>query len=322
MANFYITNFASIVGPKEKNSHLSSLDLWMDDYYYGEKTFEQAEIKMQKSVIDHLLFKSGIENKQIGVMIGGDLSNQISVTSKSASEASIPFLGIYSACASFVEALIVASMYLKAHPKKKVLCLTSSHNLHAEKQFRFPIEYGAPKKLSSTYTTTAAIATMLSNEPSSIRLDSYTIGNAVDMGIKDTSNMGAIMAPAAAQTVMRHFKETKRDYNYYDVILTGDLGEVGSRIFRDYLKTTYQIDLKNHLDAGSEIYKKKDKNIVYSGGSGPCALPIYFFHKILKDKKYKKVLLVATGSLHNPLFVNQGQSVAGIAHAISLEVNL
>lgn len=316
----YINNFASIVGPLEKKSNLTSLDLVMDDYYYKEKTFELAEVKMQKDVIDHLLFKSNLNENDIGLLISGDLSNQICVSSKVASLYSVPFLGIYSACATFVESLIIGSMYLKNHKKEKVLCVTSSHNLHAEKQFRFPIEYGAPKKESSTTTTTASVGVLLSREKGMIKLDKYSIGSSIDMGLKDTSNMGAIMACAAAQIIMKHLKETKREWNYYDIILTGDLGEVGSKIFKEYMKQTYQIELKNHVDAGSEIYKKKDKDIIKSGASGPSALPIYFFHKILKDKKIKKVLLVATGSLHNPLFVNQHQSVASIAHAISLEV--
>ncbi len=318
----YINNYATIVGPMEKNSRLSAIELSMDDYYYGEKSFELAEVKMQKAVMDNLLFKTGLSNDHISLLIGGDLSNQICVSSTVAGSYAIPFLGIYSACATFVESLILASMYIKSHSSSKVICLTSSHNLHAEKQFRFPIEYGAPRKKTTTFTTTGAVSTLLSKEKSNIKVDCYTLGNVIDMGLKDASNMGAIMAPAAAEVIYKHLCQTKREASYYDAIITGDLGMIGSKLLKEYLKTTYQIDLKNHLDAGSEIYSKKDEEKVNAGASGPSALPIYFFHKIVTNKKYHKVLLVATGSLHSPSFINQQQTIKGIAHVISLEVNL
>ena len=319
-SGIYLQNYATIVGPLESRSHLDKIELSMDDYYFGEKSFEQAEKKMQKMVVEQLLFKSNLKEDNISLLISGDLSNQIGVSSLAASEYKIPFLGVYSACASFVESLIIATLYLKNHAKSKVLCMTSSHNLHAEKQFRFPIEYGSPKKKTSTFTTTAAIATFISKEKSNIKIGEYTIGNAVDMGLTDTSNMGAIMAPAAAETIYNHLQKHQKKASDYDVILTGDLGEIGSKILKEYLKTTYEIDLKNHLDAGSENYKNQDKEITNSGASGPSALPLYFFHKIIHQKKYHKILLVATGSLHNPLFVNQKQTIPAIAHAISLEV--
>ncbi|MBR1679778.1 MAG: stage V sporulation protein AD [Bacilli bacterium] len=316
----YLNHYATVVGPLEKKSHLEKLELCMDDYYFGEKSFEQAEIKMQKTALDQLLAKAELKSEDLSLLISGDLSDQIGVSSIAAVASQIPFLGVYNACATFVESLILACMYLKNHSKNKVICMTSSHNLHAEKQFRFPIEYGAPKKKTSTFTTTGAVATLISKEKSRFKLGNYTIGKAIDMGLNDTSNMGAIMAPAAAQTIYRHLQDNKMSPKDYDIILTGDLGEVGSKLLKEYFKTTYQIDLKNHVDAGSDIYLEKDKEKVLSGGSGPSALPIYLFHKVLKNKKNKKILLVATGSLHNPLFVNQKQTIPAIAHAIELEV--
>jgi stage V sporulation protein AD len=159
---------------------------------------------------------------------------------------------------------------------------------------------------------------LLSNVESKIKIESSTIGQVINMGIKDVNNMGAVMAPAAASTIVKHLEENKRDINYYDVILTGDLGIVGSKILKEFLNINYNIKLKNHLDAGTEIYTKSQD--VNSGSSGPVSLPLVLFNKILKNKKYKKILIVGTGSLHTPTLVNQKNSIGAIAHAVSLEV--
>ena len=289
----------------------------MDDYYYGEKTFEQAEIKMQKSVIDQLLKQNSLKNADISLLVGGDLTNQIAITSYSAKNYNFPFLGLYSACATFVESLIVAATFVESGCKK-VIGVTSSHNLTAEKQFRYPIEYGAPRPHTATFTTTGAISTLISKKESKLKIESATIGTPIDMGISDANNMGAVMAPAAASTLMLHLTELKRDINYYDLILTGDLGCVGAKILEDYLLTNYNIKMKKYLDAGCELFLNSQET--YAGGSGPACLPLVFFNKILTTKKYKKILLIATGALHSVALVNQANPIPGIAHAISLEV--
>lgn len=317
-SNVYIKDNFSIVGPLERDGMLKNYDLVMDDYYYGEKTFEQAEIKMQKVVMDNLLIKNKLSDSKVDLLVGGDLINQTCISSYNASKYRIPYLGIYSACASYSEALIIASSFISGKMAKNAVCITSSHNLNAERQFRYPVEYGAIKKHTTTFTATAAVATLLTNEATNIKIESATIGKVVDMGVKDTNNMGAVMAPAAADTLSTHLIEMKRNVNYYDVILTGDLGRVGQELFIHLLDKNYNIHLKKTIDAGLEIYTKSQET--YAGASGPAALPLVLFEKILACKKYKKILIIATGSLQSVQLANQKLGIPGIAHAISLEV--
>ena len=315
----YIKDAFSIAGPVEKEGSIKDYDLVMDDYYYRAKTFEQAEIRMQRVVIDNLLRKNHLLHSDIDLLVSGDLSNQISVSCYAASNYNIPFLGVYSACASFVEGLILASELIETRRKANAVCVTSSHNLAAEKQFRFPIEYGAPKPKTTTFTATGSVAVLLTKDKTDLRLESYTIGSVIDMGMMDASHMGAVMAPAAAKVITNHLQELNRSIDYYDMILTGDLGCIGSKILKEYMKRSYGIKMSNHIDAGCELYLKSQEE-TFAGASGPVALPLYLFNKILKQKKPKKILLIGTGSLHNPFLVNQKLSIPAIAHAISLEV--
>lgn len=316
--NVFIKDNFSIVGPLEKEGLLKNYDFAMDDYYYGEKTFEQAEIKMQKVVMDNLLLHNRLTDSKIDLLVGGDLLNQICISNYNASKYLIPYLGTYSACASYVEELIVGSAFISGKLAKNVVCITSSHNLNAERQFRYPVEYGAIKKHTTTFTTTGASATLLTSEETNIRIESATIGKAIDMGINDANNMGAVMAPAAASTLVTHLNEMKRNANYYDLILTGDLGRVGKELFLELLNKVYNVNLKNYIDAGCEIYT--DSQETYAGASGPVALPLMLFDKILGCKKYKKILVIATGSLQSVQLANQKLGIPGIAHAVSLEV--
>ncbi len=316
--NVYISDFYTLVGPLEKESHLKKYNAAMKDYYFGEKTFEQAEVKMQETVIDSILERNYLKNSEVDLLIGGDLTNQIAVTSYSAKKYNFPFLGLYSACATFVESLIVGSNFIDSSNYKKIISVTSSHNLTAEKQFRYPVEYGAPRPHTATFTTTGAVATFISKKPSKIKIESSTIGTPVDMGINDANNLGAVMAPAAASTLMLHLKELERDITYYDLILTGDLGCVGGKILQEYMEKNYKINLKKYLDAGCELFL--DSQETYAGGSGPVCLPLVLFNKVLNYKKYKKILIIATGALHSVTLVNQKMAIPGIAHALSLEV--
>ena len=256
--------------------------------------------------------------EDINILIGGDLLDQISATGYSSKDIPISLLGIYSACATFPESLIIGSMFLNDKNMKKVLGITSSHNLSAERQFRYPIEYGSPKPNTSTFTTTAAISTLISKDIGNIKIESATIGKVIEMGISDANNLGAIMAPAAANTLYEHLNDLKRDVNYYDLILTGDLGCIGGNIFKEYFKINYNKKIKNHLDAGCELYLKSQET--YAGGSGPACLPLVLFNKIIPSKKYKKILIIGTGALHSKTFVNQKNPIPAIAHAVSLEV--
>ena len=315
--NCYIKDSYSIVGPMEKMGQIKNYDLTIDDYYFGEKTFEKAEVKMQRKAIDEILLRNNLTQSNIDLVVGGDLFNQIAVTSNALENYNISFLGTYSACATFVESLIISANMINKSIKK-VIAITSAHNLTAEKQFRYPVEYGSPKHKSNTFTATGCVTCLLTNEKSRIKLESATIGQVVNMGIKDVNNMGAVMAPAAASSIIKHLQENKRDINYYDVILTGDLGSIGTEILKEYLNINYNIKLKNHIDAGMQIYS--DNQDVNAGSSGPVSLPLVLFNKILKNKKYKKILVVGTGSLHTPTFVNQKNTIGAIAHVVSLEV--
>lgn len=314
--NVYIKDAFSIAGPLESEGQIRKYDLTMDDYYYKEKTFIDAEIKMQRVVIENLLYRNKLAEK-IDVLLGGDLSNQIAITSFSAKYFDIPFLGIYTACATFAEGLLLAGNLIESKAMKNTIVITSSHNLNAERQFRFPIEYGAPRSNTTTFTATGAVGAIITNEKSKLKMESATIGNVVDFDQYDATHMGAVMAPAATQVLMKHLNEMQRELSYYDVILTGDLGKIGLNIFRECLKEN-GLKIKNHMDAGCEIFLPSQE--IYSGSSGPVTLPLVLFNKILKSSKYKKILIIATGSLHSKDTTNQKKAIPSIAHAVSLEV--
>ena len=316
--NVFLNGWFTLGGPLEGDSKLKKIDLKMNDYYFEEKTFEQAEAKMQKVVIDSLLDRYQLKKDDIDLIIGGDLLDQLSATSYANIDNNISLLGVYSACATFPESLIVGSMFLQDKHFNNIITITSSHNLSAERQFRYPIEYGCPKPHTSTFTTTAAISTLISKKTGNLKIESATIGKVVEMGIKDANNMGAVMAPAAANTLLEHLKDLKRDINYYDLILTGDLGCIGSEIFKEYCLQSFNLKIKKHLDAGCELYLKSQET--YAGGSGPSCLPLVFFNKILLSGKYKKILIIGTGALHSKTFINQKMPIPAIAHAVSLEV--
>ena len=317
-SNVYINSFYTIVGKNEKQGNIKRYDDVISDYYNGEKTFELSQIKLEKEVIYKLLLKNNLINNDIDLVIGGDLLNQITGTTYALKNMDISFLGVYGACSSFIESLIVASEYLLNDNINKVVCLTGSHTLSAERQFRYPVEYGAIRNVNSTFTATGAIACLLSNKKGIIKIKSATIGSVCDLEIKDPNMIGAVMAPAAAEVIYYHLNNHNIDSNYYDLILTGDLGSVGLNILIDYLNEEYNLKFNNILDAGSRLYK--NINDINDGASGPFALPLYFFNNTIMNKKYKRILLVGTGALHSSTMVNQKQSIPSIAHVIGIEV--
>ena len=320
--NVYINETSTITGPYEKNGPLNHyFDKSYDDLYFGAKTWEQAETKLIEESVDILLDKINKTKDLINVHIGGDLSNQISSTNYAASYFSIPFLGIYNACASSCEALIIASTLIEKGFVKNAICTSSSHNNAAEKQFRYPVEYGGPKRKTTTFTTTGCASAYLSYDKKGIKIESSTIGKVVDSGTSDVYHMGAVMSKAAADTIKKHLKDLKRDINYYDLVLTGDLGIYGKEILKEYMDIEYGIELNNYDDTACMIFDR-EKQPVYAGGSGVSCAPLvtysYIFEK-MKKGKYKKVFLVATGGLMSPSNVKQKQTIPAIAHAVSLE---
>lgn len=314
--NVYIKDYESIAGPKEREGNIEFKNS-IDDYYYGEDGIEDAEVKMQNFCLTNILKRNKLNNN-LELLVGGDLLNQIAITSYNVVNRDIPFLGVYNACATFNESLIVLANFINSGNINSGVAITSSHNLNAERQYRFPIEYGSPKKCYSTFTTTGAASMLVSKEQSNVKIESGTIGCVVDYGIKDCSNMGAVMAPSAAHTLHKHLTELKRDLDYYDIIVTGDLGKFGSNLFLKLIKEDYGYVPKNYIDAASILYK--DDQDTFQGGSGPVVVPLVLINKLLKEKQNKKILLLATGSLHSPLMVNLKKSIPAITHAVSIEV--
>lgn len=318
--NVYINDTITISGPYEKRGPLGNyFDKSYNEFYFGTKSWEEAESKLIEESIDLLIKKT---NKIPELMISGDLLNQIVSSNYAASKIGIPYLGIYSACASSVEGLIIGSNLIESKQIENCVCSVSSHNNAAEKQFRYPVEYGGVKPKTTTFTTTGGCSAFLSSEKNGIKIESSTIGKVVDLGVTDVYNMGAVMTPACADTLYTHLKETKRDISYYDLILSGDLGRYGKDIMKDYMKEEYNIELNNYDDSACMIFDINNQD-VYAGGSGPACLPLvtygYIFDK-MKKKEFKKVLLLATGALMSTTMVNEKETIPAICHAISLEV--
>ena len=322
--NVYLKSVSTVVGPYEHSGPLSKrFDRYYEDMYMNESTFESAEIHLMKESIDILLDKVNKKNKDIDLFIAGDLQNQITSSCYSALKYNIPFLGVFSACASNVEALILASNFIDSKRAKNVITSVSSHNMVAERQFRNPTEYGAPKPSSATFTSTGGASALITNKKSDIKIESSTIGRVCDMNQNDANNMGACMAIAAADTIYNHLKDLKRDISYYDLILTGDLGKYGKEILKEYMLKEYNITLNNYNDCGTILYDLSNQKEVQAGGSGPVCSALVIYSDIipkLRNKELKKVLYVATGALFSPTSVFQKENILSIAHAISMEV--
>lgn len=306
--NIYLSSSSTISSQNEK----INTKFTIEDYFDGEKTTEDAEAKMQKTVIKDML-----KNGPVDFIVSGELSNQIGISNHVMSDFRISHMGIYSACATYTEGLIVSASILGSSTLKNALTVVSSHNLNAERTFRFPIEYGAPRRVTQNFTATGAVASLITKNPTNVKLEGCTIGKVIDYGIKDANNMGAIMAPSAADTLLEHLKDYRRDASYYDVILTGDLGRLGSELFKELL-SRHDITLKNYIDAGSELIV--DKTLTNQGASGPICLPLYLIEKILQNPKNKHILIIGTGSLQNATLVNQKNTLPSVSHAVSLEV--
>ena len=323
--NVYLENVGTVVGPYEHNGPLSRrFDRHYEDMYMNEETFENAEVHLMMESIDILLDKINKKKKDVDLFIAGDLQNQIAASSFAAKYIKSPFIGVYSACASNAEGLILASNFIDKGRINNAIISVSSHNMVSERQFRNPNEYGAPKPESATFTATGAASCLLSNNKSSIRIESSTIGRVIDMEQTDPNNMGACMAGAAIDTIYRHLKDLKRDPSYYDLIITGDLGKYGKAILIEYMQKEYQLDLsKNYNDCGVMLYDLKEQKEIQAGGSGPVCSALVLYGDIIprmKNKELKKVLYVPTGALFNPVSVFQKNNILSIAHAVSLEV--
>ena len=320
----YIEETSTVCGPYEKQGPLRRyFDKTYNDLYFGEDSFEKAEIKLVRDSFVMILKKLGISKEEIDLVIGGDLLNQITASTYGSCGVGKGFVGIYGACSSSVLGLIIASNFIQGGFINNACCLVSSHNMTSEKQFRYPTEYGAPRPNSATFTATGAATCFLSNEKSDIRVECATLGRIVDYEQNDPNDMGKVMAPAAIDTLMKHFEETGRSPKDYDLIVTGDLGLYGMEIVKEYLKDTYEIDLNNYNDCGVMLYNLDKQKEVKAGGSGPVcsALVVYsYLYDLLKKRKLKRILFLATGALFSPILIYQKENINSICHAISLEV--
>lgn len=323
--NVYLNETATVTGPYEEKGPLSKYyDKSYHDLYFGEKTWELAEVKLMTESIDILFSKIGMRKSDIDIHISGDLLNQIVSTNYTASKVGIPLIGVYAACSTSTLSMIIASNLIDASQVRNAIISTSSHNSSAEKQFRQPVEYGGPKPKRSTFTTTGGASAYLSQEKTKIKITSATIGTVVDYDIKDVFNMGGVMAPAAARTIFEHLKNTNTQADDYDLILTGDLGRYGKDILREFMQVEYGIDLKNLDDSACMIFDLQ-KQDVFAGGSGPACLPLVaygYIRNLMNQGKLKKVLLVATGALMSQTMVNEKQTIPAISHAVCWEASI
>ncbi|HHV11236.1 MAG TPA: stage V sporulation protein AD [Clostridiales bacterium] len=326
----YIIATASVAGKKESEGPLGSLfDIVNEDPMFGQNSWEEAESELMKEAAEKVIMKAGLANSDIRYLVGGDLLGQLIATSFGIAELKIPVLGIYGACSTMGEAMSIGAMLVDGGYADRVLAITSSHFAGAEKQFRFPLDYGNQRPYSATWTVTGSGAVIITGEDKKISnpaeadvvIKGITTGKIVDYGIKDSMNMGAAMAPAAFETIKQNLEDFGLQPSYYDRIITGDLGDVGSKILIDLLLEAGHDISKNHMDCGVEIFDK-EKQDTHAGGSGCGCSAITFagyIYRKLKTREWNRVLFLPTGALLSQVSFNEGKTVPGIAHAVMVE---
>lgn len=320
----YVRGLASVVGKMEGEGPLGKyFDVVQEDALFGGKTWEEAESNMQREAAGRAISDAGLAKEDIRYLAGGDLLGQLIATTFGIEELKIPLLGLYGACSTMGESLLAASILVDGGYGTNVIALTSSHFAGAEKQFRFPLAYGNQRPMAATWTVTGSGAVVLSAQKGDykVKVAGATMGKVVDYGVKDSMNMGACMAPAACDTIFQHLEDFERKPDYYDKIVTGDLGVVGKEILVALLEEKGYDISSCHMDCGIEIYDP-DKQGTDSGGSGcgcsAVTLTGYLLRK-LSEGCWKRILFVPTGALLSTVSFNEGNSVPGIAHAVVFE---
>lgn len=318
----YLFSWASVVAQKEGEGPLGDhFDQIIDDPFFGEDSWEMAEGRFMKQAAMLAIQKAGLTKNEIRYAFAGDLLEQNTATSYGLKDLELPLFGLFGACSTAGESLSLASMTVAGGFAENVLAVASSHIGSAEKQFRFPLEYGNQRPLSATWTVTGSGGFIVSKKKSPIKIRGITTGKIVDYGMKDPMNMGACMAPAAAQVIYQHFEDYSMSPKDYDAIYTGDLGEVGKDILIRLLNDNGYDISKIHGDCGLEIYENATQD-THSGGSG-CACSAVVLASMLTQKiiqgDFKRILFVPTGALMSKTSFNEGESVTGIAHAILFE---
>lgn len=311
----------SIVGPKEGDGTFKDyFDYVVQNDNFGEDTYEKAERKMLEHAIMGAADKAGISTKDIDVLLCGDLLNQIISSSYAARSFDLCYLGVFGACSTMALSLAMGSAFIDAGHFQNIACATSSHFSSAERQFRYPLELGNQRPPTAQWTATAAGCSIISSEGDGPIITSATFGKVIDFDICDVNNMGAAMAPAAMSTMLAHFRDTKTTPDDYDLIVTGDLGKLGSEILIDLMEEEGIKLGINYCDCGQMMFKH-DQN-VFMGGSGcGCSASVLnsFILRKIREGVYKKVLFMATGALLSPTSCQQGESIPGVAHAVVIE---
>lgn len=314
---------AAVGGPFEGNGALADdFDIICEDLWLGQDSYEKAERALMERACQRAIQKSNLQKENINFFISGDLMNQIISSSFTARTLGVPYLGIFGACSSSMEGLSLAAQLIDSKSADYVVAAASSHNASAEKQFRYPTEYGVQRPPTAQWTVTGAGAVVLGQNGTGPKITSATIGRIVDMGVSDPYNVGAAMAPSAVDTIEAHFRDLNIDASYYDLIATGDLGKVGHELANALLKK-HGIDMPTDIftDCGLLIYTKDQPS--FSGGSGcGCSATVTYGHLLnrMRRGELKKILIVATGALMSPISYQQKESIPCIAHAVSIEM--
>ena len=312
----------SVVGQKEKDGNFGKyFDFAMEEDHFGEETFEKAERKMIEKALLGAIKKANLKKHDIDLFLAGDLLNQIISSSYAARAFDMPYLGVFGACSTMAESLAIGSVFVDGGYFDTVACATSSHFSTAERQFRFPLELGNQRPPTSQWTATASGCSILSRRGEGPYISSATFGKVTDYGITDVNNMGAVMAPGAMNTMLSVFYDTKTEPSDYDLIVTGDLGKLGSEILIDLMEH-HGVKLgKNYCDCGQMMYKIEQQPLMGGSGCGCSAsiLNSYIVNE-MKRGKFRKVLFIATGALLSTTASQQGETLPGIAHAVVLEI--
>ena len=315
---------AAIAGPKECAGVLGEyVDLALTDDMFGENTFERAERKMLLWAVEKSIEKAGLPPGGVDAVLSGDLLNQIVSAGFAARETGLPFLGIYSACSTMSEALLLGGVLTDGGYAGRVVAATGSHFASAERQYRYPLELGNTRPPQSQWTVTGAGSAVIARTGEGPSLTCGTVGKVIDFGVSDVNNMGAAMAPAAADTILAHLRDTGRAPDYYDLILTGDLGALGSRLVEDLLAERGADISANHVDCGEVVYAPAEDE--FQGGSGAgcsaAVLNAYILAKLRRGGGIRRVLFAATGALLSTVTSGQGDTIPCIAHAVAIEAD-
>ncbi len=328
--NVYIECTSSVVGQKENEGPLGGgFDIVVEDPMFGEDAWEKAESRLQEMTVDKLFIKSGFNYSDAQYIFAGDLLGQLIATSFGLKRFEIPLFGLYGACSTFGEALSLGSLMVSSGGADRVVAVASSHFASAEKQFRFPLEYGNQRPASSSWTVTGCGAVLLSKDRNAslksagagVAITGFTTGKIVDFGVKDSMNMGAVMAPAAADLIYNNLKDFGAEPSYYDQIITGDLGTVGSGILTELLLEK-GVDISAvHNDCGVMIYDAQTQETKAGGSGCGCSASVFcsYIYENIMSKRWKRVLLVPTGALLSTTSYNEGQTVPAIAHGVVIE---